>query len=121
MEKIKKISRWAVPAAMASLPFLALAALVPTLTNVPGTGITLGEIETIIRNIATFLVVISIILAVVFIIIGGIMYMAERGNDEMVEKAKKTIFNGIIGALVVLAVGVILQTLAGIVARSFFN
>ena len=83
--------------------------------------VTLGEVENVIRGIARFLVVITVIIAVIFIVWGGVMWMAARGDDEMAGRAKKTIINGIIGALVVLGVGVILQTLAAIVTRTFFG
>ena len=46
--------------------------------------------------------------------------MAARGNEEQATSAKTTIWNGVIGAAVVLGVGVILQTLAGLITRSFF-
>ena len=121
MKNIKKVSQWMIPAAAVLFPVLVFAALVPTVSNIPGQGIDLVEIEGIIRTVAQFLVVVSIIIAVIFIILGGIMYMAARGNDEAAGKAKTTIINGIIGAAVVLAVGVILQTLAGLVTRSFFG
>ena len=85
-----------------------------------GQALTLVEIENLIKRIAQFLIIVSVIIAVIFIIWGGVMYMAARGNEEQATKAKSTIFNGIIGAAVVLGVGVILQTLAGLITRSFF-
>ena len=102
-------------------PMLVLAATLPTPTPpTVGTAVTLNEIEALIRRIAQFLIIVSVIVAVIFIIWGGVMYMAARGNEEQATKAKTTIFNGIIGAAVVLGVGVILQTLAGLITRSFF-
>lgn len=120
MQKIKKISKWVIPAMIVFLPVLVFGQLVPTVTT-PGQGVTLGELETLIGDIARFLVVISIIIAVIVIVLGGIMLMMARGNEEAAEKAKSTLKYGIIGALVVLGVGVILQTLAGVVARNFFG
>lgn len=101
-------------------PVLALAALPTPTPPVTGTGITLVEIEALLNRIAKFLIVVSIIIAVIFIVWGGILYMAARGDEGKVETAKSTIYNGIIGAAVVLGVGVILQTLAGVITRSFF-
>lgn len=101
-------------------PVLALATLPTPTPPVTGTGITLVEIERLLTRIAQFLIVVSIIIAVIFIVWGGILYMAARGDEGKVETAKSTIYNGIIGAAVVLGVGVILQTLAGVITRSFF-
>lgn len=101
-------------------PVLALAVLPTPTPPVTGTGITLVEIEALLNRIAKFLIVVSIIIAVIFIVWGGILYMAARGDEGKVETAKSTIYNGIIGAAVVLGVGVILQTLAGVITRSFF-
>ena|SRR3989344_4275667 len=100
-------------------PALALALPTPT-PPVTGTPITLVEIEALINRIAQFLIIVSIIIAVIFIIWGGILYMAARGDEAKADTAKTTIYNGIIGAAVVLGVGVILQTLAGLITRSFF-
>lgn len=104
------------------MPVLVLAVSLPTPTP-PTTGqpITLLEVENLIKRVAQFLIIISVIVAVIFIIWGGVMYMAARGDEEQASKAKATIFNGIIGAAVVLGVGVILQTLAGLITRSFFT
>lgn len=103
-------------------PVLVLAAALPTPTP-PTTGqaITLDEIESLIRRIAQFLIIVSVIIAVIFIIWGGVMYMAARGDEDAVKTARTTIFNGVIGAAIVLGVGVILQTLAGLITRNFFT
>ena len=106
------------------MPVLVLA--VSTNLNTPtpptsGTALTLNEIEGLIRRVAQFLIIVSVIIAVIFIIWGGVMYMAARGDTEKAGAAKTTIYNGIIGAAVVLGVGVILQTLAGLITRSFFS
>lgn len=122
MQKIKTAMQWGgALATSALLPLLAYGAVpIPTVVG-GGQPITLDEIENIIRGIGRFLVVVSIIIAAAMIVLGGILYMTAQGNDDRQKSAKATIKNGIIGALVVLAVGVILQTLAAIVTRSFFG
>lgn len=102
------------------IPVLVLALPVPT-SPVGGSPITLSEIEARIRQIAQFIIVVSVILAVIFIIWGGITYMTAGGDETKAGAAKTRIWNGVIGAAVVLAVGVILQTLAALITRSFFS
>ncbi|MFH1231184.1 MAG: TrbC/VirB2 family protein [Planctomycetota bacterium] len=118
--KFTKVAYVGMIVAAMALPVFALALATPS-PNVPGQPVTLTEIENIIRTIANFLIIVSVIIAVIMIIWGGILYMWARGDDKRTETARKTIFNGIIGAAVVLAVGVILQTVAGLVTRTFFG
>ena len=121
IHKIHKVALVSLAIVAVLTPFLVLAATLPTPTPpTAGQALTLDEIENLIKRVAQFLIVVSVIIAVIFIIWGGVMYMAARGNEDAVGKAKTTIFNGIIGAAVVLGVGVILQTLAGLITRSFF-
>ena len=121
MKFLKKGIPGIVIAMVLLMPVLVLAATLPVPTS-PTTGnpVTLNELELRITQIAQFLIIVSVIIAVIFIIWGGVLYMAARGNEDQAKAAKTTIFNGIIGALVVLGVGVILQTLAGLIARTFF-
>lgn len=120
--KLNKILLMAVVVFLVTMPVLVLAQGLPTPTPpLTGSGVNLAEIEALIRRIAQFLIVISLIVAVIFIVIGGIRYMMAQGDEGAVKAAKSTIWNGAMGALVVLAVGVILQTLAGLVTRSFFG
>jgi len=122
MNNISKITLVMLAVIAVLVPVLVLAAVLPTPTPpTSGQAITLPEIEELIKRIAQFLIVVSVILAVIFIIWGGIMYMAARGSEEQATKAKTTIFNGVIGAAVVLGVGVILQTLAVLITRNFFG
>lgn len=92
-------------------------ALVPAGLPVSGAPITLSEIQDRITTVAQFLIVISLVIAVIFIIYGAVRYMVTQDSAA----AKSIIFSGVIGAAVVLGVGVILQTVAGLVTRSFFS
>lgn len=123
MNKIGKTTLVALSVAAVLMPVLVLAGSTLNTPTPPtsGTALDLNEIENLIKKVAQFLIIVSVIIAVIFIIWGGIMYMAARGDTEKAGAAKTTIFNGIIGAAVVLGVGVILQTLAGLITRSFFN
>ena len=102
------------------LPVLVWAQLPgPRVPTVPGTS--LSEIENIIRRVAQFMLVIGVILAVIFIIWGGIAWMMAGGADDKIKVAKTRIWSGVWGALIIIAVGLILQTLAGLVTRIFFR
>ena len=76
-----------------------------------GETVKLSTLETWIGNIADFFIYIGMFVAVIFIIWGGITYMAAGGDPEKATKAKTRLFNGIVGALIVLGVGLILNTI----------
>lgn len=104
------------------LPDLVSAQTLPTpRPPVSGGGVTLSEVQAIIEKIARFLIVVAVIIAVIAIIWGGIIWITSGGNEDRQKSAKAWVWNGVVGALIVLAVGVILQTLAGLVARTFFG
>lgn len=102
------------------MPVFVLAQL-PTVTPpiVPGT--TLTEVENILRRIAQFILILGVIAALIFIVLGGIKWMQAGGDETKIKEAKTKIWSGVWGALVVIAVGLILQTLAGVVTRIFFQ
>lgn len=119
MKKLAIFTQIAFVVMMVLLPVLVLAThpggLHPGTSPFTGTGLTLANIQTMITAVARFLILISVIIAVIFIVWGGIMYMMAGDDTTKSTAAKSRIVNGIIGALVVLAVGLILQTLAAIV------
>lgn len=121
MKKVQKVAYISMMVMVLLMPVLVLAALPNPVPPVTGGAVTLAEIESRIEQIARFLIVVGVVLAVIFIIWGGIAYMFAGGDETKSTAAKGRIMNGIIGAAVVLAVGVILQTVAGLIARSFFN
>ena len=86
----------------------------------PGQPITFNEIDYLIERIADFMIVAGVLLAVIYIIWGGITYMAAGADTTKITEAQARIKNGIIGAAVVMGVFVILNTIAGIVTRDFF-
>lgn len=85
-----------------------------------GQPITIDEIDSLISRVARFLVVTSVLVAVIMIVWSGITYMAAGANATKVTEAQTRLKNAIIGAAVVLGMGVIIQTIAGIVTRDFF-
>ena len=104
-------------AVVLAMPLLAMAIAAPG-TPVAGQAVTLNEVERLINGVARFLIVVSVIIAVIFIVYGGVRWIASPGDPTA---AKTIIKNGIIGAIIVLGVGVILQTLQGVISRTFFG
>src|SRR3989338_2163447 len=122
MTKFKTVAKIGMGTAMALMPVLVLAQLPTPTSPYPGQPVTLQDVRDLIETVARFLILISVIIAVIFIVWGGMMYMMAGDDVDKSGAAKTRIVNGIIGALVVLAVGLILQTLASLVNWStFFN
>ena len=86
-----------------------------------GTPITLGEIGNLIQLIANFLIGLSLVVAVIAIAWAGISYMAAGEDTTKVGAARQKLVSALIGALIVMGIGVILSTLSGLVTRCFFG
>lgn len=127
MEYLKKIGKIAIPATMLLLPFVNVLAVLPpgtdpcVQTGTCNTTWSLTVIQDLIGRIAQFLIFVGVVIAVIFIIWGGITWMSAGGNDEKAKAAKIRIKNGIYGAAIVLGVGVILQVIAKLITASFFG
>lgn len=87
-------------------------ALGPATQPIPAPPVTIGTVQDILTTVAQFLIVISLVIAVIMIVYGGIRWMIASDPAE----AKKIVLNGIIGAAIVLAVGIILQTVGYVVS-----
>ncbi|HEY4520402.1 MAG TPA: hypothetical protein VJJ72_01185 [Candidatus Paceibacterota bacterium] len=85
----------------------------------PGRAITLDEVDGLIRLIARFLIVISIVIAIIAFVLSGITYMMG-GTFTDVKKAQAMFKNTLWGTTIILAIGVIINTIAAIVSREFF-
>lgn len=91
------------------------------LANLPaGNPITIVDVDGIIRTIARFMIGISMVLAVIFIVLSGIMIMMAQANPGKFTEGLLRLKHATIGAGVVLATGVIIATVASLVDRSFF-
>ena len=65
----------------------------PNVGNVP-------ELQSVITNILNGIIAVSGLVAVIFIIIGGINYMTSNGDSAKVQKAKNTILYACIGLII---------------------
>lgn len=59
-----------------------------------------GELKTVIPKILEGVIGISALIAVIFVIVGGVQYMSSAGDTSKTEKAKKTILYACIGLIV---------------------
>lgn len=71
-----------------------------------------SEVVNILENIGGFLMVVAGILAGIVIVVAGLFYMSAGSNQTRVGTAKAVLTNGIIGALIMFAAGIILNTIA---------
>ena len=102
-------------------PYIVLAA-VPD----PTAGKALGEyggttLLAFLEKIQNYLLGFSGALAVLFIVIGGIMYMTAAGNEKRVGVAKQTLTYAIGGLVVVLLSWVILTVIANVFIGNLFT
>lgn len=107
----KKLITYATIATMLAVvlaPSLALAIVQPTVPiGNPGQAVTAGSFERLINSIVQFMITISIVIAVGYIVWGGIQYIRGDAAGGM-----GTLKNGVIGVAIILGVGLILQTVA---------
>ena len=118
MERVKKLVKAAIPAALMGAPLLALGIVTPDPTNAE--PLQISDIIYYINLIMGYLLGIAMTIAVIFIVWGGITWIAAGGDDTKVKTAKARVKNGIIGAAVILAVGLILNTIQAIITRQAF-
>ena len=59
-----------------------------------------GELPNVIVNILNGIIAVSGLIAVVFVIIGGVQYMTSAGDPGKTKKAKDTILYAVIGLIV---------------------
>ena len=115
---IKKLKKYffAIPAVLLII-FMATSAL----ANLPaGNPITTDVITVIVTNIAQFMIITSMILAVIFIVLSGIMTMMAQANPSKFTNGLLRLKHATIGAGGILATGVILATVYSIVDGTFF-
>jgi len=63
----------------------------------------------ILERVLMFILATAFIVAVIFLVVGGYRYVVSQGNEEAVEKAKKTIWHSIVGIIVIVSAWVILS------------
>jgi hypothetical protein len=94
------------------LPFLTNGALYNPIGEVTGEGDPDEMLVNLIANILNIVYEVVIGLSLIFIIIGGIMYMVASGNDEKMTRAKKMIIYAIIGLAIAIGAAVFLKEVA---------
>lgn len=71
----------------------------------------------LLQGIAGFMIVIGMVLAGIAIIWSGLTYMTAGSNSARVQTAKSIFKNGIIGAVIIFAIGVIVNTIMALVSN----
>jgi|SRR3989344_2948399 len=82
-----------------------------TQTSITGTQTDAFEFIEIARNVAGWLIAISGVVAGIVIIASGLMYMSAGSNSARLTSAKALFKNGVIGALILFAAGIIVNTI----------
>jgi len=79
----------------------ALAALDPIPNPAPGKLVDDVDFDDLVKRAINWGLYAAGSIAVIFLIVGGFQYVASRGNEEQMEKAKKTITAAIIGIVII--------------------
>lgn len=87
----------------------------------PGNPITEDSISDFLTSVANFLIAIGVLGAVITIVTAGIMYFGAGFSSNAVTKAKDIFKNALIGTLIILGVGVIINTISIIISGEFFG
>lgn len=117
MKRLLKIGA-GISAAASSFYWLALPALAESVNlcpstgfgvKVPGCGSTPPTVQQIVSFGINVLLFAAFIIALVFLIIGGIRWILSGGDKEATQKAKSTVTSALIGLVVVLAAWILIN------------
>lgn len=76
-------------------------------------GLPSSDLKNVVVNIISWVLGLLALVAVVFIIYGGFVWMTAAGNEERIEKAKKIISSAVTGLVIVLLAWAIVIFVAG--------
>lgn len=105
---MKKIGLFLASVAL-SVSFFAVPAMVGAQTDIFGvnygaaTGLGQQDPRETIANVIRIALSFLGIVAVLIVLWGGILWMTAAGNDDKVETAKKVLFSGLIGLIIILS------------------
>ena len=71
--------------------------------------LTAGGIETIIRNVISFIFVVAVIICLFYLIWGGLRWITSQGEKAGVESARSQIINALIGLVLIFLSYIILN------------
>lgn len=77
-----------------------------------------GGIAQILTTFLTWLLGIFGILALISFVVSGSMYLLAAGNDKMIERAKSTMVNSIIGVIIALSGFILIQAIDSALSAS---
>jgi len=74
------------------------------------------DLEQTVSNVINYSMGVLALIALIFILYGGFLWMTAGGDQEKVKKARKTVINACIGLLIVLSAWVIVRLIFGLFA-----
>jgi hypothetical protein len=77
-----------------------------------------GDAQTIVTGLLTWFLTILGVLAVVYFVYGGVLYMTAGADSEKAGKGRTVIVNAIIGIIIIVASFVIVQLVARALAAA---
>lgn len=110
MRNIMKYAGIALSITVVLAPTIALAAIIQPTSPVGGTPVTGTSITGLLEQVANFLLIAGVIIAVIVIVYGGI-----RALTGGWDKAKEVLTKAAIGLAIIFGVGLIMQTIARLV------
>lgn len=72
----------------------------------------------LVLSVISMLLVVAAIIAILYLIIGGVRYITAAGNEELSESAKKTIQHAIIGLVIIILSFVIISVISEALVNS---
>lgn len=75
------------------------------------------DVNSFIRTIINWVLSITLGVAVLFLVIGGFRYVISAGNEDAAEAGKNTVFNALIGIVIIVLSYVIVNVVANLVSR----
>ena len=110
---IKKIA-YGMASTLAAAPAIALAQFeTPT-----GTGLPAGSIMGIVTSAMNWLLIMVGVLGVIGFVIAGIIYLTAAGDEDQIERGKKTMIYSIVGVIVALIGVVVIQAVKTMLSGS---
>jgi len=80
------------------------------LPDCPASGCTFCDLSKLGQNVINFSIEIASVLAIAFIVYGGIMMMLGSGNPQKIKESQGVIWAAIIGVVIALTTWIILNT-----------